>query len=519
MRRSHEEREEDAEYRVNEADGPDVSGVPGRLLSAIRFLMPVLVLIGSVAVAMAFVGMKAPPKQFQPEVLIPLVATSVVSEADAGLEIRNDGVVVPYREITVASEVSGRILEKSELCRAGRFVTKGTKLVQIDPTDYELEVSRLAREIESAQNALDESVVEENNLQRLIELAKEDLELQESNLKRMETLIGSRAVSQEELETVQRAHVTAQTSLVSQENQLATLVQKRVSLETARQKAEIQHRQAKVDLDRTTIRAPIDGVVVTDCVEEDSYVSSGTTLFAVEDTSKVEVRSNLKASQIDWLWRACGSSDQINSTQYYYQLPPAKVLVSYTLLGRTYYWRGVLSRYDGIGLDRDTRTIPCRIEIPDPRELVDGVSLLTGDDTGTDAVVEEMSVERVGPPALLRGMYVSVTLQVPSTTKLLRVPENAVQPGGRVLRVVDGKIDIQSTTIVERAMGVVLVASEGLRPGDHVITSPISFAEQGATVREQFEEVSTETVAESSSAVSVAPTGESGETEISPSAV
>ena len=55
------------------------------------------------------------------------------------MTLEADGVVVPFREIELAAEVAGRIVERDERCRAGNFVTQGTLLARIDPQDYQLE--------------------------------------------------------------------------------------------------------------------------------------------------------------------------------------------------------------------------------------------------------------------------------------------------------------------------------------------------------------------------------------------
>ncbi len=521
----------------------------------LRICAPILILMGSVFLCMTFVHMQVTPHQVTPEELVPLVATTTVEPSNQGVEIHTDGIVVPYREINIAAQVGGRITEKSELCRAGRYVKQGTKLVQIDPTDYQLSIDQLEKEVEQSANALDESLTSEKNLLRLIELSKQDLELQEKNLHRMEELVPSRSVTQEEVETVQRSHVTAQTSLVSLENELATLRQKRVSLQTTKDKNEVLLRQAAVDLERTTITAPVDGIVVSDAVEVDSYVSPGTALFTLEDATRVEVRAHLKASEIDWLWQAQVNPPEDLLSLPYYDVPKVPVLISYTLAGHTYHWDGILSRYDGSGLDPTTRTIPCRILVPDPRKLVSeadamisgtnfqprerpamdenvtnsveledalvrlnrernaaqktsntqndtnpspqtlasldcSASNATGSDSNNSPMPKGTAVVRrigrSGPPALLRGMYVKVTVCVPSHAQLLSVPEGAIQPGNQILRVVDGKIDIQPVTIVERNAGTAIVVSQHeLSAGDHVIISPVSFAKQGVAVREQ----------------------------------
>jgi len=114
--------------------------------TVIRWLTPVVILAAGVAV-FRFLGTQPPPerKPIEKPAATQVHAIEVVRES-GGLTIDLDGVVVPLREVTLAAEVAGRVLRKAEACRAGRFVSAGTLLFEIDPRDYELDVARLERE-------------------------------------------------------------------------------------------------------------------------------------------------------------------------------------------------------------------------------------------------------------------------------------------------------------------------------------------------------------------------------------
>ena len=61
------------------------------------------------------------------------------------------------------------------------------------------------------------------------------------------------------------------------------------------------------------ITAPIDGVIVLEEVEEDSYVNKGTLLVAIEDTSAVEVKCSLRMDELYWLWCQAFSGEERSS--------------------------------------------------------------------------------------------------------------------------------------------------------------------------------------------------------------
>ena len=78
----------------------------------------------------------------EPRDKTPIVETVSVKVHNGGLTIEANGVVVPYREITLSAQVAGNITLKADQCRAGKYVAKGKVLLQIDPQDYELDVRK-----------------------------------------------------------------------------------------------------------------------------------------------------------------------------------------------------------------------------------------------------------------------------------------------------------------------------------------------------------------------------------------
>jgi len=107
-----------------------------------------------------------------------------------------------------------------------------------------------------------------------------------------------------------------------------------------------------------------------------------------------------------------------------YALPPTPVTVEFQVTGREkriYAWEGVLSRYEGSGIDPQSRTVPCRVRVEKPYEYkVDGK--VRSDDSFS------------GPPALVRGMFVNLKIHTKPQSELMLVPKMAVKPGNVVWR-------------------------------------------------------------------------------------
>ena len=418
------------------------------------------------------------------ERVIPEVETVTVQAHQGNLEIEVDGVVSPAREIQVAAEVPGTITMKDLACRAGSFVEEGQWLIEIDARDYQLEEHRGLKQLEQSQAELDEADVEIANIDALVDLADRDLQLQQNELARQLRLTSS--ISQSEIDRAKRAVVTAENARQILENQLSSARVRRSRLQIAIELAQSQLEKARLDLQRSRILAPVDGVIVRDLVEQGDYVQKGTALFTIEDTSAIEVRCNLLMEDLYWLWSQQPVwSESERSAQQAYQIPQIPATVTYQFARSDdlrFAWQGTLDRFDGIGLDERTRTVPCRVRVDRPRQV-----RRVGGESSTESAA-------AGPPALVRGMYVTVALQVPQQDVFIKVPDAAIQPGKRVWRVQDGRLQqlgplslVRGVTETDaqgqhRRFWLTPSTPSGLEPGDRLLITPLQGARDGMQV-------------------------------------
>ena len=442
------------------------SGSIGRVL---RFLGPPAVLLAGIGGFVALARSREHPEPRVAETPPPLVETVVVSETADAFDLEADGVVVPFRSVTLAAEVEGRVVNKSENCRAGKTVKAGELLLRIDPATYQLQVKRLTSEREQALASLDELAVQVANAEASIAITKEEVALRQADFLRIAELEKRGVSTQQAHDAARRDELISRTALVKLENEKRLLQAQQARLEQVVELSEVQLAQASLDLERTEIRAPADGVIVSVSVEEQGYLRKGDAILDFEDTSAVEVRASLEMRALAWMRAHWESPD--GQTPGPYDIPPVPVTLTYELFGNTYSWHGVLSRVDGIGVDERTRTIPCRVLIDKPRD----VSLRNGN---ADLPV-------AAPPALIRGMYVKVLLHTTPSEPLLSVPEIAVRPGSTVWAVRDGKLEHFKLPAARVVRGAVLVSRHvtGLRPGDQVVVSPLPVATEGMAVR------------------------------------
>ncbi len=465
--------------------------------AAIRWGLPLALLAVGALGMMSLVALRKPTGRVDPVRIAPLVTVQPISANPGKFELRVDGSVIPKREITVAAEVAGRIASVHPNFKAGRYVTAGTELLTVDPAVYQYALGQI--QAEQAQLAADEAqlVVETSNLEKLIELANRELRLSQENLRRAEDLYnperGIRNITASQFEAVELEVLRAQNTLQQLKNSQSLLASRGQRITAQQQLADFKQKQAQLDLDHASIKAPLSGVISAQEVEENDFVQRGTVLFKIEDTDSVEVRCQLRTDDLYWIW-----STTINSAggtvDVLHEPPKVAAKIYYDVAGQRFAWDGFLSRYQGSGLDSNTRTIPTLVEVPQPQRLG----------------------ARDGPPTLIRGMYVQVEMEIEPLVPLLRLPIEALRPphtmwtvepdqpgvagaqltagggsteAGKPAAPLPGKLRLHEVSVAKLLPDAVLIRAEGasLRPGDLIVVSPLTAGIDQMQVRYQPE--------------------------------
>jgi len=287
----------------------------------------------------------------------------------------------------------------------------------------------------------------------------------------MKSLQSRNSATEIEVEDAIREELTSRNALQTAKNTQTTLTQELVTRKAARTTTEAQLERVLEDIKRCTILAPLDGRIVDDLVEEGDYLGNGDDVVHISDGSRMEIKTKLLAEQLAWVWQQRAEPigevglDPLN-------IPEVECKVGYEFEGVTTYWNGRLARIEGTGIDRETRTFPCRVVVNEPRKT------FLEDSAGGQAIVT--------PPTLLSGMFVDVVIPITSPLPLLRLPLPAVRPGSRVWLMRDGKLKILEVSLVHVGDDFALVRRDGsgLAAGDRVITSPLPLAIEDMEVRQ-----------------------------------
>ena len=442
--------------------------------SVLKLVISLTILAMTAFAIIGFQMAKKPPREKANEKQIPLVSTYPAKKFVGELDLSFTGEVVPYKVVTKSTEVAGRIDEKNDHCRPGRAVKKGDTLVKIDVFDYRVEVDRLNAEVTQSQTMIDELADEIKGADKNVKLAQDEFDLMEREYERRREIANS--LSQSDLATAQRNKITAEKALESAKYNKQILETRQARMKAALDLSTSMLEKANEDKNRCEIKAPIDGVIVQSDVEEGDYVSKGTAVFTIEDTSRSEVLCNLKLEQLDWLWehRPKGNTTEKRTA---YQPPKVPVKIHADVGEQTVTWTGVLDRYDGIGLDESTKSVPCIIVVESP-------------------VVQTS----LGPVALVRGMFVQATVEYQygkdpensTANGLVQFPAGAVQPGNYVWLDDGGKLAKRDVDVVDfvtdestgKRMAIVNASGDkSIAPGEFVIDTPIANPSERAEIR------------------------------------
>jgi len=168
------------------------------------------------------------------------------------------GALNPVVSVQVSSQISGQIREI--FVDFNTPVKAGDLLARIAPETYEHRVRQAEADLEAARALV---AVQQAELFR----ARVNLADAERDFKRKQTLVAKNFLSPADLDK-------AQTTLEAARAQLAVVeAQARNSAALVRQR-EAALNQARVDLSRTEIRAPIDGIVIKKSVEPGQTVAA-----------------------------------------------------------------------------------------------------------------------------------------------------------------------------------------------------------------------------------------------------
>ncbi|MCK4986724.1 MAG: hypothetical protein KAS40_14440, partial [Desulfobacterales bacterium] len=190
----------------------------GATFKTIRVFVVVLV---AVIIAIVLVILRPKAERRVPEETGRLVEVFAARAEKVQMVIEAYGTVEPREALLLVAEVRGQIVATDPSFKEGDFVTRGTRLIQIDPRNYQLEVQRRNVQIKQAEAEIKRLEQEVLNLQARIKIATTDVSLAKSEYFRLKKLIDRKVIAQSTLDKTEQQYLASQERLQALENQLA----------------------------------------------------------------------------------------------------------------------------------------------------------------------------------------------------------------------------------------------------------------------------------------------------------
>lgn len=372
-----------------------------------RVFLPLIIVAGAALVAMAIFGSRKTVERQESAAAPPLVRVQTIALRDVELVVRGHGSASPAIDTTLATQVAGRIEAVGAGFATGASFRRGDVLLEIERRDYELGVAQAEASVAQMQVRVDRERAE-------AELARrewQDLGLGEA------------------------------APLATREPQLA-------EAEAALAGAAANLEMARLNLSRTTLRAPFHGQLRRKRVDLGQYVTPGAPVADIFSIDGAEValpvpQNELAFLDIDWTQSRIGP--QVNF----------RGLVA----GTEHTWSGQVVRASS-EIDAQTRMTTLHVRIDDRMSRGEGASM-----------------------PLPMGTFLDAAIAGRMATGVAVLPRAALREGERVLVVdADSRLRFRAVEVLRLQDDEALIKG-GLAAGETVCISAFEAPVDGMLVR------------------------------------
>ncbi len=387
-----------------------------RLIVIVAKVLAVLVVLAAGAAAAGMLmGSRPRPKIAPKKAPATLVEVIEARPEKQQIKVQAMGTVIPAQQLELTAEVGGKIIEFNPQLVPGGTVRKEEVVVRIDDRDYKIAVKQREAQVEDVRFNLK---LEEGNQV----IAKREWEMFDSN-----------------------DASDANRSLALREPHLARL---RASLESA----ESALAQARLNVERTVVKASFNCLVLEEFLETGQVVSQQTRLATLVGTDAFWVQVNIPVSYLS----------HINLPDMHGKNGAKARIVYHTGTEKPVERNGQVIRLLG-SVEAAGKMARLLIEVKDPLDL--------------------LSEKEDRELPLLINAFVKVEIEGTEMEKVFVLPRTAIHEGNHVWLLKDGnKLEIREVKIVWSREGDVFIRDE-ITPGERIITSRIGAPVPGMALR------------------------------------
>lgn len=322
----------------------------------------------------------------------------------------------------------------------GQAVQAGQLLLTLDDRDARLILtSRQAQrdEIQARLNA--ETLRHKANLDAL-EIERNLLLLAEKAVTRIEQLKGRQVSSETQLDDARRAYQQQALALNNRQRDVADYPARQAQLQAQLHNANALVDSAELELLRTQIIAPFDGLVTTVLTAPGSRVRSGDPLLRLYQNDRLQIRAQLPSQQLGPIRHALTAGEHLSAS----------------------------AELDGATLQLQLQRLAAEVE---------------AGQAGVDALFS------ISPDTLLPevGRTLLLQLQLPPLSRAVALPAQSVYGQQRIYRIHDNRLQaLQITRLGETTVAgqpLLLVSAPELEEDDLILTTQLPNAIDGLAVR------------------------------------
>ena len=347
-----------------------------------------------------------------------LVSVETYEEGDYEITIESTGTVRAAKSMNLKSEASGRVTYVHPKFYPGGRIKKGEVIVKINTEDYKIALENQRINLRQKEAAL------------MVEKAK-----------------GSAASVELDLMKKTFDHVD-----LSAEEQ--KLIKRQPQLEEALAAVEAAKnnvKQAQLNLDRSTVKAPFDLIVSENNVIVGDYVGGQTTLGSAISTEAFWITASIFPEQMHWLGIPGVTSEEASGGKITYE-------ISGKTIERPVKIVSLMPQVESLG-----RMVQILLEVKDPFG------------------------EPVADPLVL-GSFVRIYLDSKDKLHAIRLPRARVHEGNRIYVCNEQKkLEIRSVTAGWKDNDYYFV-TDGLKTGERILTTLLSSPVDGTKLRIEGED-------------------------------
>ncbi len=365
-----------------------------------------IILIGSFFAFIISVSSPKPQKGIELPKPTP-VFYEVITKKDISLKILTNGEVKPLNEINLISQVSGQIVEAADEFVDGGIIKAGSPLVWIDDRDYKLAVISAESRVAQASKLLEREIAES-------ELAKNDWE---------ELGLGEASPLTLRIPQLKEAEAAEKAALADLE-------------------------KAKLNLERTVVKLPFQGIIRQKKTGVGQFVGTGSILATAFSTEEVLIALPLTDTELSYLGLPLA---------YEEERPFSGPKVSFYSLvsNKNSEWEGRIVRTAG-SIDPLTRLVYVYAEVINPYQQ---------------------------SPPLAIGMFVDAVIEGKTIKNGFLVPNSAINNNSNIYVInTNDNLEIRKIEVLGTENDYVIIKGE-ISEGERVVVSPLNNAKDGMALK------------------------------------